>query len=148
MRHSVVLNFHVPWFGCYQNWLPWSAYKQIEQLAPRIFGHSYLRGYLDVHIKQPQQQHVDPGLFLPLTYYFTSINLQVLTAVSNRTHSPDSMDFLTFFGSLTLIGFYFTLFLINFYFSCVAVDSWIPLSFWVNVKSYCIESLVGWLSMV
>ena len=59
---------------------------------------SYFDGYLYVYIKQPQQLHVDLGLFVfhNLTYYFASINLQALNS-SSRTCLLDSMDFSLYF---------------------------------------------------
>jgi len=35
-----------------------------------VFLESYLQGYLDVHIKQPQQLHVNLGLFVFPTLLF------------------------------------------------------------------------------
>ena len=35
-----------------------------------VFLESYLQGYLDVHIKQPQQLHVNLGLFVLPTLLF------------------------------------------------------------------------------
>jgi len=53
-------------YGQVSFWLPWSVRvnKVTIARAGRIFGQFYLHGYLDVHIKQPQQLHVDVGLFV------------------------------------------------------------------------------------
>ena len=87
-----------------------------------VFSNDYLHGYFDVDIKQPQQLHIDLGLFVFHNLYFTSINLQALNSISSRTRSMDSMDFSLYFGFLRSSVYILLYFLLIFTFLWISVN--------------------------